>query len=129
MSGDNLLQGRRFVLPLGYMTALLLLSSIPGDQTDGTVGQLFQWITPQWQNLLHVPLYAGLAASLLWALAGYPLQHRTQLFIALLVTISWAVVDETYQIGIPGRYASFTDLLLNILGACLAVGYAGLRFK
>jgi hypothetical protein len=123
---------RRLLLPLVYMAGLLLLSSIPGNQTEspeGPVGQLFQWITPGWQNLLHVPLYAGLAASWLWALARHPMHGLTRLSVALLVTLLWAALDETYQISVPGRYSSLTDMALNALGACLAVGYAGLRFK
>ena len=114
------------------MAALLLLSSVPGSQTEGPddlVSQLFQWITPQWQNLLHVPLYAGLAASWLWALASHPLHRRARLSIALLLTLCWAVLDEAYQMDVPGRYSSLTDMALNALGASLAVGYAGLRRK
>jgi hypothetical protein len=118
---------RRILLPLAYMAGLLLLSSVPGDQTEGPVGQLFQWVEPQWQNLLHVPLYAGLAASWLWALARYPIKRVNRLLIALLVTLLWAALDETYQLSIPGRYSSLTDMALNALGACLAVGYAALR--
>jgi len=123
----NLPDRRRFLLPLAYMAGLLLLSSVPGDQTEGPVGQLFQWVEPQWQNLLHVPLYAGLAASWLWALASHPMQRVTRLSIALLVTLLWAALDETYQLSVPGRYSSLTDMAFNALGGCLAVGYAALR--
>jgi VanZ family protein len=125
----NLPDERRIILPLGYMAALLLLSSVPGNQTAGPVGQVFQWITPQWQNLLHVPLYAGLAASWLWALARHPMQRVARLSIALLVTLIWAALDETYQMSVPGRYSSLTDMAMNALGAFLAVGYAGLRSR
>jgi hypothetical protein len=128
----NLPDERRIILPLGYMAALLLLSSVPGNQAespDGPVGQLFQWITPQWQNLLHVPLYAGLAASWLWALARHPMQRGARLSIALLVTLIWAALDETYQMSVPGRYSSLTDMAMNALGALMAVGYAGLRSR
>jgi VanZ family protein len=118
---------RRLLLPLAYMAGLLLLSSVPGDQTEGPMGQLFQWVEPQWQNLLHVPLYAGLAASWLWALASHPMQRVNRLCIALLVTLLWAALDETYQLSVPGRYSSLTDMASNALGACLAVGYAALR--
>ena len=123
----NLAGRRRLLLPLAYMAGLLLLSSVPGDQTEGPVGQLFQWVEPQWQNLLHVPLYAGLAASWLWALARHPMHGLTRLSVALLVTLLWAALDETYQISVPGRYSSLTDMALNALGACLIVGYAALR--
>ena len=115
----------RILLPLGYMAALFLLSSIPGDaSTDTLVGKVFQWVTPGWQNLLHIPLYAGLTACWLWATAGYPLAQRYRLGIALVLTLLWAVVDEAHQMQIPGRYGSLTDLALNLLGAMLAITVA-----
>ena len=121
-----MLPGRwHILLPLGYMAVLLLLSSIPGDASpDNLVGKVFQWVSPGWQNLLHIPLYAGLAASWLWALAGYPLGHRHRLGISLVLTMLWAIVDETYQMGVPGRYGSLTDMALNMLGASGAIAYA-----
>jgi VanZ family protein len=116
------------LLPLGYMAVLLLLSSIPGVPVDAPpdnlVGKLFQWVEPGWQNLLHIPLYAGLTASWLWALAGYPLSHHYRLGTAFVLTVLWAVVDETYPMGVPGRYGSLTDLALNMLGASCAIMYA-----
>jgi hypothetical protein len=113
------------LLPVGYMAVLLLLSSIPGDAPpDNLVGIVFQWVSPNWQNLLHVPLYAGLTASWLWALAAYPLGHRYRLATSFMLTVLWAIVDETYQLGVPGRYGSLTDLALNMLGASCAIMYA-----
>ena len=107
------------------MAVLLLLSSIPGDAPpDNLAGKVFQWVTPNWQNLLHIPLYAGLAASWLWALTTYPLGHRYRLGISFVLTVLWAIVDESYQMGVPGRYGSLTDLALNMLGACCAIVYA-----
>jgi VanZ family protein len=107
------------------MAALLLLSSIPGDASqDNLVGMIFEWVTPGWQNLLHIPLYAGLAASWLWALAQYPRRLRHPLTTSLMLTLLWGIVDETYQLGVPGRYGSLTDLALNMLGASCAIVYA-----
>jgi VanZ family protein len=107
------------------MAVLLLLSSIPSDASpDNLLGKVFQWVSPDWQNLLHIPLYAGLAASWLWGLAGYQLGHRHRLGISLVLTMLWAIVDETYQMGVPGRYGSLTDMALNMLGASGAIAYA-----
>ena len=112
----------RMLLPLAYMLALFLLSSIPGDvSSDNLVGKVFQWVEPNWQNLLHIPLYAGLATSWLWALNTYPLKSPARLVVAFILTLLWAVADETYQMSVPGRYGSLTDLALNLLGAFLAV--------
>jgi VanZ family protein len=115
----------RLLLPVGYMAALFLLSSIPGDiSPDRPLGAAFQWVSPGVQNLLHVPLYAGLALSWLWALAPSSLEHRTRLTIAALLTIAWGILDEAHQSFVPGRYPSWTDILLNLLGACIVLVYA-----
>jgi VanZ family protein len=110
------------------MAALFFMSSIPGNlPEDRLVGQIFQWFSPNWQNLLHVPLYAGLTASWLWALAERRISHPVWLAVAFLLTIIWAALDEAHQLSVPGRYASLTDLALDLAGALLAVGYAGLN--
>ena len=115
---------RRLLLPLGYMAALLLLSSIPGDlEQDNIVGKAFMWVAPAWQNLIHVPLYAGLALSWIWALHGHLTDLTWRLVAAFILTCIWAVVDETYQLSVPGRYGSLTDVALNVLGAITAVLY------
>ena len=112
----------RLLLPLAYTAGLFLLSSVPGDADTGTpVGMIFQWITPQWQNLLHIPLYGGLAASWLWGLTPFSLSPNARLLTALALTLAWAVVDESYQSTVPGRYGSLTDLALNAVGAILIV--------
>jgi VanZ family protein len=121
---------RAVILPLCYMVALLLLSSIPGDGSSSQVsGQVLQAISPQWQNLLHIPLYGGLTLSWAWALTAYPLKLNHRLAIAFVLTLAWAVVDEGYQMSVPGRYGSLTDIGFNILGASCAVALIHLIYK
>lgn len=110
------------------MLGLYALSSIPGDQTPDTIGgELFMWVQPQWQNLLHVPLYAGLTATWIWAMRAWPLSRNGLLIISLLLAATWGLLDEIHQANVPGRFGSTTDMLLNVCGAILAVGYARLR--
>ena len=104
------------------MAALFALSSIPGDASpDTTIGALFDWVSPTWQNLLHIPLYTGLCLSWIWALDPVSLNPRKRLVIAFALTAVWSALDETHQIFVPGRYASLTDLALDLAGAGLAV--------
>ena len=118
----------RYLLPLAYMTGLILLSSIPGDITpDSSVGSAFVWLPPTLQNLLHIPLYAGLFVCWWWALGGHRSPLKSRFAIAVGVSLSWAVVDETWQSFIPGRFGSFTDILLNTLGVSLAAYLAKRR--
>jgi VanZ family protein len=110
-------------LPLAYMAGLFVMSSVPGDDPNVAGGAIIEWLTPQLQNLLHIPLYAGLAGCWLWALSGSA--HHTRLTLAFALTLAWAVFDEWYQTTVPGRYGSVTDLALNVIGASLAIGLAG----
>ena len=113
----------RILLPLGYMAAIYALSSISDDQPDTLAGALFLWVTPQWQNLLHVPLYAGLTLSWIWALGAFSLRRHKLLILAFLLTALWGLLDEVHQAYVPGRFASITDMLLNVSGAILAIVY------
>ena len=114
----------RLLAPLTYMAGLFVLSSVPEGESDTVAGLLLEWVTPQWQNLLHVPVYSGLALTWIWALSPRSLNRHSLLTIALLLTLLWGVLDEMHQATVPGRYASLTDLLLNLTGALLAVAYA-----
>ena len=103
---------------LAYMAGIYVLSSIPGNQADTEIGRVFMWVQPNVQNLLHVPLFGGLALCWYWSLAGYAIRPR--LITSLAIATLCAVFDEWHQMGVPGRYASWTDLLLNLLGIGLA---------
>ncbi len=114
----------RLLAPTGYMAGLFFLSSIPGDSApDDLAGKLFEWVNPNWQNLLHIPLYAGLLVSWAWSLSEGHLNRRWQLAIAFILTLIWGTLDEIHQLRVPGRYGSLTDLALNALGASVALAY------
>ena len=109
----------RYLLPVCYMVALFCVSSIPGDVMEVAPG--FRWLTPNWQNMLHVPVYGGLALSWWWALETRLAEKKLRLIAAFTLTIMYGLVDETWQLYIPGRYGSLTDLALNALGAAIAL--------
>ena len=87
----------------------------------------FRLITPNWQNMLHVPVYGGLALSWWWALEAQVTAARARLITAFTLTVMYGLVDEIWQLYIPGRYGSLTDLALNALGATIALWIVALR--
>ncbi len=108
--------------PLCYMLGILGLSSVPGVIPDDGSGalQVIAWVPPALQNLLHIPVYAGLAFLWCWSLAGR-LRRPWALVLPLCLAAGFGILDEYYQFFTPGRYASLTDVLFNAFGAGLGV--------
>jgi VanZ family protein len=104
------------------------MSSIPGDSDIFTRGILINLI-PTVQNLLHVPLFGLLA--FLWIITFKLWSHTEKLSVgvAALISVSYGFLDEVYQYFVPGRYMSFTDVYLDILGVFSAIGIYKLVFK
>ena len=103
----------RALVALVYMGLMLALSSLPGRQ----VARL--GLPVDLLNLLHVPLYAGLAWVTLSALVGPTLRRMA---LAVGACLAFAISDEWYQSVIPGRVAALEDLMAD--GAGIALGIA-----
>ena len=110
----------RLLFPLAYMGVIHLLSSLPDTETPQNLAEkLLRWATPELQNLLHIPLFGGLSTAWYWALR--PLfRHRNRiLLLSFLIPAGYAFFDEWYQLQVPGRYGSLTDITLDMIGAGL----------
>lgn len=103
----------RWVLVLGYMGILYVLSALPGSAT-GPDTPLMRLIS----NALHFPLFAGLGGVCMLALHGY---GRWDALAALGLTASYALFDEWHQSWVPGRSGSLEDVLLDLLGGGIGV--------
>ena len=107
----------KLALALAYTGGIFLLSSIPDDgDPETTAEQLLQWATPQLQNLLHIPLFGGLAAVWYWTWVSFLHDRRRSAIAAFLVTGTYAFLDEWHQLHVPGRFGSLTDIVLNLIG-------------
>ncbi|NNF60882.1 MAG: VanZ family protein [Gammaproteobacteria bacterium] len=100
------------------MLLSFLLSSVPGDQPDGG---LLGFVTPQVQNLLHVPLFALLGWAWCWALDQQCRELKKIILLGALISAGWAVLDEMHQLYVPGRFASLTDITLNLVGVVIGL--------
>ena len=111
----------RLLLPLGYMAGLFVLSSIPETESpDWLLEEALVLLPPTWQNLLHIPLYFGLAACWIWALRAISLASLTSVLLGMSLAMIWGIFDELHQTTVPGRFGSITDMGLNLTGAALA---------
>ncbi len=102
-----------------YAACIFLLSEIPGTRLArfGFRHTL--------ANLCHVPLYAGFAAFVLMAFVGTLAgvrRGRWPTLYTLAAVMTYAITDELHQRFVPGRFASPGDLVLDFLGASIALG-------
>lgn len=109
----------RGLVALLYMGGVLSLSALPGRMVA-------RWgLTVHQLDLLHIPLFAGLATVTLWAIIA-PRVPRA-LCVLLAVTL-FAGGDEILQLWVPGRVASFADFARDALGAAIGVALSeGMR--
>lgn len=99
---------------LAYVALVYWLGSRPELATGGSVP-----LARAAANLFHIPLYAGLACCVLQAVSGAqglagvaPMRG----ILTLVVSAALAALDEWHQSFVPGRTASFGDLLLDLAG-------------
>lgn len=94
------------------MGVLYFLSS--RTDLDGVPGQ--------WDKLAHVGAYTVLGVLALRAFhGGLNSLERWPTVGALVLTVTYGVLDELHQGFVPGRDASGLDWAADVLGACLAM--------
>jgi hypothetical protein len=101
------------VLVLAYMVGIFWLSSLSASRV-AALG-----ITGALADLAHIPLFAGLGAVTLLALAGRPV---LRIAFAAAIALAFALSDEWHQTFVPGRVFSLSDLGRDALGVALGVG-------
>ena len=112
----------RWAVTLLFVAIVVGLSVTPGVERpdDNLFSWLFANTAPPVQKLLHVVIYAVLAALWMWTLAGIA-STPARLALSLALTLALGVVLEWYQTTVPGRYGTITDILLNMLGTVLGL--------
>ena len=113
------------------MAVLYWLSSLPGTPLpdDPAIYALFYWISPSVQNAMHVPAYAALAWAWRWALGAWLRRSSARAAGACAIASIYGVSDEWHQSFVPGRYASLTDVMLDVAGAVLGIWIAAWASK
>ncbi|HCZ48371.1 MAG TPA: hypothetical protein DCZ11_05140 [Gammaproteobacteria bacterium] len=100
---------------LAIMAAVFVVSSQPKTAPDDLL-----WNVPDaLQNLLHVPVYALVAAAWCLALPRWR-EWRTSVLIVALCA-GFGALDEWHQSFTPGRHADASDLLRDTVGAIVGV--------
>jgi len=102
--------------PLATLCGVLIvyMSSLPGHSLLGN-GSLSEQIL---SNFAHIPAYALL--TFLWLKTFDRKENRDKFLMVngLILTglIIFAISDEIHQSFVPGRSASFMDVILDVIG-------------
>ena len=119
----KLTRNKLIIFLLMYMSIIFFLSHIP----SGTENQLdyirFKWLTQELGNLLHIPLFAGLGYLWVKYFQCKLCTGKSMVIKVLLICSLYALSDELHQYFIPGRFASFSDWLLDIIGVVLVLKF------
>ena len=109
----------RIYVPILYMIVIFILSSIP--TYDGKLGGVVL-CEPKLTNILHVPAFAVLSFLWMWYFQiSKVFSFKKAVKLVSIITITSAVFGEVYQLFIPGRFASVSDIALNIAGIFFGV--------
>ena len=105
-----------------YLSATLSL--MEGDLAAGDAKGIVDSIPPIVSNLLHIPLFAGLAFLLLLTFSNgrwkSPASNKTYAMVFGAATL-YAISDELHQSFVPGRSASIADVGLDVIGIATVV--------
>jgi hypothetical protein len=101
-----------YLLPLLWMAAIYVLSSIPSQHIP-KVGA--------WDFVLKKGAHMGAYAVLAWLWRRTLPAKRAAGWLALAITVLYAVTDEFHQTLVPGRLGNAADVLVDTAGALLGL--------
>ena len=109
-------------MTLVMLILIVTVSVVPGQARPGD--SVFAWLvsaTPtSLQKLLHVLAYSVLAFLCLGTLDEFE-PRPIRIKAALAIAIGAGALLEWYQISVPGRFGTVTDVILNAFGATFGV--------
>lgn len=109
----------RYLILLAFVALIVALSIAPGRAQPGDT--LFSWLLANTaeplQKILHVVMYAALVVLWMWPLEEAIGSRALRGLLSVTLAIGLGAILEWCQLSVPGRFASFTDVLLNSAGA------------
>ncbi len=104
-----------FILPvILYAGLIFYLSSLPGKSVE--------FISSIKDYILHFIEYGGLGFLSIRALYAYRKPTIRRLFFLFLFLALFAVSDEWHQSLVPGRFATVSDVMADIVGVIAGMG-------
>jgi VanZ family protein len=103
------------ILSIVYISAIFILAGSPIVRTLASFNPY---------SLLHIPLYGVLTVLLIFSfmpLTKLPNYLITRFLVVGFIALIVAIADEIHQAYVPGRDASITDVLLDLVGITLVL--------
>ena len=99
--------------PIVLMAVIFVLSAQPNLNSG------LGWIDHVGRKLVHASEYA-LLCLLWWRALRTVARHANALAWALVIATAYAATDEFHQRFVAGRHSTWTDVLIDFLGAVVA---------
>jgi len=108
----------RCLITLAFAAIIVALSIVPAriEPKWSVISRLVMNIAAPVQKILHVVIYAMLVVLSMWMLEFLGSRALGGL-LSVMVAIGLGVLLEWCQLSVPGRYGTFSDILLNGAGA------------
>ncbi|MCC6759518.1 MAG: VanZ family protein [Candidatus Omnitrophica bacterium] len=97
-----------------FMALILYTSTRPTPKVAGIDQSLLDHVL----DSAHFPMYALLTFLLMLAFCSFDLRRQIAAFV---IAVGFGVLNELVQMSTPGRSCSAHDIVVNALGACLAI--------
>jgi hypothetical protein len=112
----------RYLIVLVFIAIIVALSITPGRAQPGDT--VFSWLyvntAAPVQKVLHLVIYAALVMLWMWALEAVG-SRSLRAVLSVTLAIGLGAVLEWYQLSVPGRFGTLTDVLLNSAGAFIGL--------
>jgi VanZ family protein len=107
----------RWLVVMSWMSVIFTLSSIPSLQVP--FAHSYDFLLGK---LAHIGEYAVLTALFWWAFQLHTASRTRAWLLAVLAAVVYGISDEWHQGFVVGRYGSFRDVGIDVLG--IAASYA-----
>lgn len=131
----------RFIPMIIVMIIIFLFSCKVGDESSKQSGRILQAIVKIVESIsssamseailgflhlfirkvAHFTEYAALGASAMYAIHYRFTKPKFAMLISLLISALYAATDEIHQYFVPGRYGTWSDVLIDSCGALAGI--------
>lgn len=127
----------RFIPMIAVMIVIFIFSMMPADQSDQTSGTLLDIVLSFVRKLksgdisaelagslhhfirkgAHFTEYAVLGVTVMMAIWKEWKEEKWPLLLPIIISSFYATTDEIHQYFVPGRWGTWTDVIIDTAGA------------